>query len=148
MCNVMVGCFKINQKVQKNERQSRSERADPSRSEQAYQSMRRSIRGEKIRDGESRSEQTELSGIIRLEQSGVKASGEKTWQIGAEQEIHGEREEPCQNKQENCSENIRADSEKSSVEQIVSRNVVQNDADQGEDPTGEGRQTTTAKYTE
>ena len=39
--------------------------------------MRGAIRVEQIRDGASRSEHTELRGIIRLEQSGVKASGEK-----------------------------------------------------------------------
>ena len=35
------------------------------------------IRVEQIRYGEIRSEQTELRGMIRLEQNGVKASGEK-----------------------------------------------------------------------
>ena len=40
--------------------------------------MSGAIRVEHIRDGKSRSEQTELMGIIRLEQSGVKASGEKS----------------------------------------------------------------------
>ena len=39
--------------------------------------MSKAIIVEKIRDGESRSEQTELRGMIILEQSGVKASGEK-----------------------------------------------------------------------
>ena len=39
--------------------------------------MSGSIRVEHIRDGYIRSEQTELRGMIRLEQSGVKASGEK-----------------------------------------------------------------------
>ena len=48
---------------------------------------------EQRRDGASRSEQTELRGIIRLEQSRVKASKGKTRQIGSEQKIHGEREE-------------------------------------------------------
>ena len=86
--------------------------------------------------------------MIRLEQNGVKASGEKTWQIGAEQEHHGEREEPCQNRKEKRSEKIRAESEKSIVEQIRESSVVQNDADQGEYMIGEGRQTTTEKYTE
>ena len=52
--------------------------------EQADQSMSASIIVEKIRGGLSRSEQTYLRGGIRLEQSGVKASGEETWQIGAE----------------------------------------------------------------
>ena len=45
--------------------------------EQAYQIMRGAIRVEKIRDGVSRSEQTELIGTIRLEQSGVDSSGRK-----------------------------------------------------------------------
>ena len=35
--------------------------------------------------------------MIILEQIGVKASGEKTWKIGAEREHHTEREELCQN---------------------------------------------------
>ena len=39
--------------------------------------MSRAIGVENIRDGESRSDQTELNGIIRLEHSGVKESGEK-----------------------------------------------------------------------
>ena len=45
--------------------------------EQANQSMSGAIRVEYIRGGTRRSEQTELMGIIRLEQSRVKASGEK-----------------------------------------------------------------------
>ena len=77
MCNVMVSDFKRNQKVQRNERQSRYERYDPSRSDEVYQSTGRAIIVEKIRDEETRSEQTELREIIRLEQSEVKASGEK-----------------------------------------------------------------------
>ena len=77
MCNIMVSYSKRNQKVQRNERQSRSEQADPSRLEQADQSMSGTIRFEQIRDGEIRPDQTELRGIIRLDQSGVKASGEK-----------------------------------------------------------------------
>ena len=48
------------------------------------------IRVEHIRDGEIISDKTDMRGMIRLEQSGVKTSGEKTWQIGAEQEHHGE----------------------------------------------------------
>ena len=76
-CNVMVSYFKINHKVQRNERQSRSERADSSRSEQENQSMSGEIRVEQIRDGESILDQTELIRMIRLDQSGVKASGEK-----------------------------------------------------------------------
>ena len=54
--------------------------------------MSGAIRVEHIRDGSSRSEQTELRGVIRLEQSGVKASGEKMRKIGAEQENNGEIE--------------------------------------------------------
>ena len=41
---------------------------------------------ENIRDKASRSEQTELRGMIKLEQSGVRLSGEKKRQIGAEHE--------------------------------------------------------------
>ena len=59
--------------------------------------MSGAIRVENIRDGASRSDQTELRGMIRLEQSGVTVSGEKTRQIGAEREHHTEREELCQN---------------------------------------------------
>ena len=47
-----------------------------------------------------------------------------------------------------CSEKIRAESEKSSVDQSRASSVVQNDEDRGEYPTGEGRQTTAAKYME
>ena len=39
--------------------------------------MSGAIRVEHIRDGTSRSEHTELRGMIRLDQSGVKESGEK-----------------------------------------------------------------------
>ena len=39
--------------------------------------MSREIRVENIRDGESRSDQIELRVMIRLDQSGLKASGEK-----------------------------------------------------------------------
>ena len=77
MCNIMMSYFKRNQKVQRNERQSRSERADPSRSEQADQSMIGAIIVEKIRDGEIRLQKTEMKGMIILEKRGVKASGEK-----------------------------------------------------------------------
>ena len=64
------------------------------------------IRVERIRDGSSRSEHTELRGVIRLEQSTVKASGEKTRQIGAEREHPREREDLCQKRKENYSEKI------------------------------------------
>ena len=47
-----------------------------------------------------------------------------------------------------CSEKIRAESEKISVDQSGSIIVVHNAAERGEDPTGEGRQTTLAKYME
>ena len=85
MNNITVSYFMRNYKVQSNERhrryeqaeQSRSERADQSRSEQSYQSMSGAIRVEHIRDVTSRSEQIDLRVIIRLEKSGVKASGEK-----------------------------------------------------------------------
>ena len=42
---------------------------------------------------------------------------------------------------------IRAESEKSSAEHSGESSVVQNDAEWGEDPIQEGRQTTVAKYT-
>ena len=51
------------------------------------------IRAEHIRDGASRSEQAEMGGVIILEKSGVKESGEKMRQIGAEREHHRERED-------------------------------------------------------
>ena len=56
--------------------------------------MIESIRVEHIRYGANRSEQTELMGMIRLEQSEVKEIREKMRQIGVEQEHHGEIEEP------------------------------------------------------
>ena len=89
------------------------------------------IRVEHMRDGEIRLEQTELRGMIRLEQSGVKASGEKTRMIGAEREHHGEREEPCQDRKEKCSENIRSKIKKSSVDQSGTSSVVQKNAEWG-----------------
>ena len=55
MFNVMVGYFKRNYKVQRNEILSRSERADPSRSEQADQNISGAIIVGHIRDGASRS---------------------------------------------------------------------------------------------
>ena len=48
----------------------------------------------------------------------------------------------------NCSDKIRADIDKSSVEQSRASSVVQNNAEQGEDLTREGIQTTAANYTE
>ena len=51
------------------------------------------------------------------------------WHIGATREHHGEREEPCQKGREKRSENIRAESEKSSAEQSGASSVVQNDAE-------------------
>ena len=77
MCNVMVSYFTINQKVQRNERKSISEQADPIQLKLVDQSMSRAIIIEQIIDGERRSDQAELRGMIRLDQSGVKASGEK-----------------------------------------------------------------------
>ena len=74
--------------------------------------------------------------MIRLEQSRVKASGGKTRNIGAEREHHIEREEPCQYRKVKCNEKIRAESEKSSVEQSGASIVIQNDAEQGEYPIG------------
>ena len=60
----------------------------------------------------------------------MKASGEKMRQIGAEQEHHGERDEPFQNRREKCSENIRKESNKSSAEQIGLSSVVQSDVEE------------------
>ena len=54
----------------------------------------------------------------------MKASGEKTLHIGAEREHPGEREETLQKRKEKCSENIREESEKSSVEQSGASSVV------------------------
>ena len=65
-----------------------------------------------------------------------------------DKEHHGEREEPCQKIKEKRSDNIRAESEKISVDQSGESSVVQNDAEQGEYPTREGRQTMADKYTE
>ena len=61
-------------KGQSNERQSISEKADQSRSDQAYQSASGAIRVDHIRNGAIRLDQIYLKGVIRLEQSGVKAS--------------------------------------------------------------------------
>ena len=62
------------------------------RSEKSDQSMSGTIRVEHIIYGASISEQIELTGMIRLEQIGVKANREKMQQIEADQEHHGERE--------------------------------------------------------
>ena len=59
----------------------------------------------------------------------MKSSREKMWQIGAEREHHGDREEPCQKRKEKCSKKIRAESDKSSVEQSGASSVVYNDAE-------------------
>ena len=91
--------------------------------------MSGAIRVDQIRDGESRLDHTELRRMIRSEQSGVKSSGEKKRQIGVDLEHHGEIEEQYQNIKENRSEKIRAESEKSSVEQSGSSSVVQNNAE-------------------
>ena len=77
--------------------------------------MSRAIRVEQIRDGAIRLDNTDLRGMIRLDQSGVKASGEKTLQIRAEREYHGEREDTCQNRREKRSEKIRSESEECSA---------------------------------
>ena len=61
----------------------------------------------------------------------MKESGEKTWQIRAEREQHGEREYPFQKKKEKYSDNIKAESEKISMELIRASIVVHNDAEQG-----------------
>ena len=67
---------------------------------------------------------------------------EQSDNITEREKSHSKREK------EKCSEKIRSDSEKSSVDQSRASSVVQNDAEQGEAPTGTGRQPTTAKYTE
>ena len=95
--------------------------------------MSGAIRVENIRDGSTRLEQIELRGMIELEQSRVRESREKMRQIRAEREHHGERKEPFQKIKENCSEEIRGESEKSSVDQSGASSVVQNDAERGED---------------
>ena len=59
-----------------------------------------------------------------MEQSGVKASGEETWQIGAEREHRGDREDLCQKRKEKYSEKIRAEIDKSSVDQSRESIVV------------------------
>ena len=56
MCKKTVSYFKRIYKVQRNERQSRSERADQRRLEQTYQSMRGEIIVEYIRYGSTRLE--------------------------------------------------------------------------------------------
>ena len=68
------------------------------------------------------------------------------YQSGARKSWRERRDVPKE--KEKCSENIRAESEKSIVEQKGARTVVQNNAERGEDPIGEGRQTTAAKDTE
>ena len=90
---------------------------------QEDQSTNGEIRVEKIRDGESRTEQTYLRGMIRLEQSGVKASGETRGRSERSKNIT-EREEPFQKRKENSCEKIRAESDKSSAEQSVEISVV------------------------
>ena len=119
MCNVMVSYFMRKYKVQRNERQSRYEQSNSSRLEQAYWIMIRAIRVEKSIYVASRLEQKELRGVIRLEQIIVKASGEKTLHIEAEQEHHGQREETWQKRRRKRSEKIRAESDKSSAEQVM-----------------------------
>ena len=84
--------------------------------------------------------------MIRLDQSGVEASGEKGG-ISERYKNITEREKPFQKRKENCSEKIRAESKKISADQSGARSVVQNDAEQGEGPTREGIQTMAAKYT-
>ena len=56
--------------------------------------MSGTIRVEHIRDGSSRSEHTEMRGVIRLEQSAVKASGEKRGRLERSENIL-ERENSC-----------------------------------------------------
>ena len=90
----MVNYFKINEKFQRNKRQSISEQSYPSILEQLDQSMSVAIRVEHMRDVASILEKTYIIGMIRLELIGVKASEQKTRQIGAERKYHRDREEP------------------------------------------------------
>ena len=89
MCNVMVSYFKRNQKAQRNERQIRSEEYDLIRSEQADHSMSGEIRVDQIRDGSIILEHIELRRTVILEQSGVKASGEKRGRLERSENITG-----------------------------------------------------------
>ena len=133
MRNVMVSYFKINQKVQNNKIQSRPDRADPSRLEQAKQSTIREIIIDQDRDGARRLEQIDLREMNRLERIGVKASGEKMRQIGVEREHQGQIEDPCQERSNNNIEKIGSESEKSSADQRKEISVVKNDKERGED---------------
>ena len=109
--------------------------------------MSGAIRVEQIRDGYNISDQTELRGMIRLEQSRVKASSEKRGRPEQSENIT-ERDRSRAKREKKCSDKIREESEKNSVEQTISNSVVQKNAEQGEDPTVEGRKTTVANYTE
>ena len=75
--------------------------------EQADQSMIRAITVEQIRDGESRSDQTDLRGMIILDQSGVKESGEK--RSRSEQSENITERERSRAKRENKSVVIRSE---------------------------------------
>ena len=77
----------------------------------------------------------------------MKASGEKRG-ISEQSENITEREKRRAKIEKKCSEKIRAESEKNSVDQSKSSSVVQNDAERGEYPTVEGRQTIAVKSTE
>ena len=114
----------------------------------ADQSMSGAIIVEHIIYGASRSEHTELRGVIRLDQSGVKASGEKKRQKREEREHHGMREVMCQNRKEQRSDRIIAESEKSSADQSGASSAVQNNTERGEVPIRERRKTTAGKYME
>ena len=92
---------------------------------------------------EKRRAKRENKSVVRRSEKIVK----KLFWRRAEQDHHGEREETCQKRKENCGENIRVEIEKISVEKSVASSVVHNDTDQGEDPIVEGRQKTLAKYT-
>ena len=142
MCNVMVSYSRIHQKVQRNKRQSRHERADPIISQQSDQSTIIAIRVDQIRDEASRSEGNYQIGADRSV-----GKQRKTRHIGAEEEHHGKREEPCQKRKEKRSEKIRVASEKSSANQRGESSVLKNNAELGEYPIRKGIQTTAAKYT-
>ena len=64
--------------------------------------------------------------MIRLENSRVKASGEKRVRSERSENITDREKSRAKKRKENLSENIRVDSEKSSVEQIGASSVVQN----------------------
>ena len=84
------------------------------------------IRVEKIINVASRSEQTELKGIVRLDHSRVKASGEKRGR--------SERSKDITEREGKRSAKIRSESEKSSLYQSGASSVLHNNAERGKYP--------------